>query len=73
MQEMTSEMSREVKISKRNVFKKFEKLSTCCKPGCFLHSTFVASYQPVKKVGNLIDLSRQPAKKNKKSCELVGN
>jgi len=77
--ELRSEISREVKISKRNVFKKFEKLATCCKPGCFLHSTFVASWQPVKKVGNLIDLSRHVVldlsgcQPTKKSCELVGN
>jgi len=37
--ELSSEISREVKISKRNVLKKFKKLATCCKPGCFQHST----------------------------------
>jgi len=82
---LTPIISREVKVSKRNMFKKFEKLATCCKPGCFLHSTYVASWHPVKKVGNLIDLSRhvvidlsgcQPTKKQKKlrtSWQLVAN
>jgi len=37
--ELTSKISREVKVSKRYMFKKFEKLATCCKSGCFLHST----------------------------------
>jgi len=68
------------------VFKKFfKKLATCCKPGCFSTFHFCSKWkscQPVKIIGNLIDLSRhvvidlsgcQPTKKTKKSCELVRN
>jgi len=60
------------------VFKKFKKLATCCKPGCFSTFHFCSKWiscQPVKIVGNLVDLSRHVvldlSPKNEKSCELV--
>ena len=47
-------------------------MATCCKPGRFLHSTCLASCQPVEQVANLFDQSRH-VEIDLSGWQLVGN